>query len=542
MRIALAQINTIIADFAHNANKIVKAAQEAEVGGADMIVFPELAICGYPPLDLCHAPWFLKRHDAALHYLLRKLPPSLPALVGGIGHSNYDAGKKVQNLVFVLAQGEIMHRQAKTLLPNYDVFDESRFFEPAHSQSCVTIKGKRVAIGICEDIWYQSFPGYAHDPLKTIATQSPDILVVSSASPFTRDKDSQRLQAVQRASSLLQVPVIYVNSVGGNDTLVFDGGSIFCHPRHSSVFYAPSFTEGLFLVDTTAAPSSPAASLDSRESLVQALTLGLRDYVQKTGFSGVHLGLSGGIDSALVACLASRALGASQVTGILMPSPYSSADSVDDAKNLAEHLGIATRTIPITDIYHAFRETLAFDQKDISLTWENVQPRIRATLLMAYANEHASLLLNTGNKSELSVGYCTLYGDMAGALAIIGDIFKTEVYDLCRYINDRQTIIPENIIRKPPSAELRPGQKDTDSLPDYPVLDAMLRMFLLEQADEETLIAAGHPADEVRHVHSLILRSEFKRFQAPPVIKVSGRSFGSSRRIPIVMHPSSIEG
>lgn len=571
MKIALGQINTKVGDFDRNIQLIREGAIRARSEAADLVVFPELSLCGYPPMDLLDHATFVDENLVALRELQRTLPPGIAVVVGYVDRTRYVAGKALQNVVGVILDGEIVFRQAKRLLPTYDVFDEARYFEPAQKSDTWEFLGTRIGIAICEDIWWETEPvigtRYPIDPVRDLLDQGVDSILAPSASPFHSTKLATRYNLVSSIGMNSGVPIVYVNSVGGNDSLIFDGYSFVTDPTGALSTLLPGFESSVRVVEVPLSsatrgtlratsgsvpqPVPPTVDHDARspkpqirrdpsdneryENLQEALILGLRDYLEKTGFSKVHFGLSGGIDSAVVAVLATRAVGPEQVKAFLMPSQYSSSGSITDSEALVANLGIPSATLPIRPIYDVYMETLADEFRDTEpgVAEENIQARVRGNLLMAWSNKTGSLTLTTGNKSELAVGYCTLYGDMSGGLAVIGDLLKTEVYGLARYVNREREVIPANIITKAPSAELRPDQKDEDSLPAYDVLDAILTRYLIHNETSSQIIDAGFPADTVTHVLHLVGRSEYKRRQAPPVLKVSPRAFGTGRRMPI---------
>ncbi len=545
MKIALGQMNAVIGDFAGNREKIINFARKAKEGGADMLVTPELSLCGYPPMDLLDYPGFTRENTRSLRLLQHDLPGGIAVAVGYVAVNN-GSGKNLHNCVSVIRDGEILFDQAKSLLPTYDVFDEARYFEPALERRLFKFMGRKIGFAICEDIWWETEhvagTKYPVDPVRELLDAGADMIVSPSASPYFSGKLGIRHTLLSRIGRNGGVPVVYVNMVGGNDNLIFDGASMVVSSegklRHSS----PAWEESLEIIDPDD-NSGPVLDLpeEGMEAVRRALVLGLRDYVEKCGFSRVHLGLSGGIDSALVAALAVEALGSDRVKGFAMPSRYSSEGSITDSQALASSLGIELDSIPIEPL---FAETLAsmkpfFAGREADVAEENIQARIRGMLMMAYSNKWGSLLLTTGNKSELATGYCTLYGDMCGGVSVIGDLFKVEVFALCRHINQLslstggKEIIPDSIITKPPSAELRDNQKDEDSLPPYEVLDAILHRYLLQNESADEIIAAGFDEDLVRRILTLVGRNEYKRRQAPPVLKVSARAFGTGRRMPL---------
>ncbi len=545
--IAIAQVNAVIGDFARNRELIRLRTTQAKEAGAQLVVFPELSLCGYPPMDLLDHRTFVEENLRNIRRLQQNLPEGIAVMVGYVDASPTAGGKALQNCVAVVSDGAILFRQAKRLLPTYDVFDEARYFEPARKSSVFTLSGIRIGVAICEDIWWETEPApgtrYPVDPVRDLVDGGADLIVAPSASPFFTGKLATRRRLVQKIGRTNAVPAIYVNMVGANDSLIFDGHSFACDATGAIVHQSPGFVEDLALM--TVEPAADHLSLSGgvlddtdqspEEETRQALVLGIRDYLAKTGFTRVHLGLSGGIDSAVVAVLATEAAGRENVRVFLMPSTYSSAGSVDDSRVLCENLGIDATILPITPAFEAFLETLSevFAGREPNVAEENIQARIRGTLLMAFSNKTGSLTLTTGNKSELAVGYATMYGDMAGGLAVIGDLFKTEVYALARHINREREIIPEAILTKAPSAELRPDQQDEDSLPPYDQLDRILRHYLVESQTYTEIVAGGHEAEVVRRVLRLVGRAEYKRRQAPPVLKVSPRAFGTGRRIPI---------
>ncbi len=545
VKIALAQINPTVGDFTGNLEKILDASRRASASGARLTVFPELCVCGYPPADLLDKPSFLARSVTAIEELTAATVKLTTAVLVGVAlPAPAGSSKRAVNAAVLIDKGQVLLEQHKMLLPFYDVFDEQRYFEPATSQKVVELDGRRLAITICEDAWNDKnfWPQqlYPVDPVEAILRQSPEILLNISASPFWHGKLPVRERMLAAVAERHQIPVIFVNQVGGNDSLVFDGSSLAISADGKLLAQAASFAEDLVLVDAEmpgARPAVPQEAEDAEtEAAYQALVLGTRDYVHKTGFKRALIGLSGGIDSALVAAIAVDALGAENVMGIGMPSRYSSTGSVEDSRILAENLGIRFAILAIEPMFHEFSETLAplFAGLKADLTEENLQSRIRGVLLMALSNKFSSLVLTTGNKSEMAVGYCTLYGDMVGALAVIGDLVKTRVYALSRWVNRNGEVIPEAILTKAPSAELRPDQKDTDSLPPYDVLDPILEAYVERYETPAQIVAEyGFPAAIVEHIVRLVERTEYKRQQAAPVLKVTPKSFGMGRRFPI---------
>jgi NAD+ synthetase len=543
VKIALAQIDPTVGDFTGNLEKIVAASRRAAEMGARLAVFSELAICGYPPADFLEEPSFLARCRSAVDELAaatRKLPTAV--LAGVALPADGKDGKPAFNAAVLLDKGQLLLEQHKRLLPFYDVFDEQRYFSPSEPQKVVDLDGVRLAITICEDAWNDKnfWPRrlYTVDPVEELMRQKPALHINLSSSPFWHSKRTIRREMLAAIARRDGIPVLMSNQVGGNDSLIFDGSSIALNGRGELIAQAASFAEDLVLVDPFHATSVPAPEDDDTEAAYRALVLGTCDYVRKCGFRKAIVGLSGGIDSALVAAIAADALGAENVIGVGMPSPYSSAGSIDDSQRLAANLGIRFETISIRALFGEFTQALEplFHGMKEDITEENIQPRIRGTLLMALSNKFGALVLTTGNKSEMAVGYCTLYGDMVGALAVIGDLVKTRVYAVCHWLNRDQEIIPAAILTKPPSAELRPGQMDTDSLPPYDVLDPIVEAYV-ERYETPERIAAEHgfPLDLVRQTVRLIERSEYKRQQAAPVLKVTAKSFGMGRRFPIAV-------
>jgi NAD+ synthase (glutamine-hydrolysing) len=557
VKIALAQINPTVGDFTGNLDKILSVSRRAAEQGARLTVFSELAICGYPPADFLEKPGFLARCRTAVDELAaatRELPTAVLAGVAlaapaGSGKPGVPADrpssvgwKPAVNAAVLLDRGRLLLEQHKRLLPFYDVFDEQRYFCPGRSQQVIELDGVRLGITICEDAWNDKnfWPRrlYSIDPMEEIMAQHPELHINLSSSPFWHSKRELRRQMLASIASRDGIPVLMCNQVGGNDSLIFDGSSMALNGRGEVIAQAASFEEDLVIVDPYHAAPIAEAPEDDTEAACQALVLGTRDYLHKCGFRKAIVALSGGIDSALVAAIATEALGAENVLGVGMPSPYSSQGSIDDSRRLAANLGIRFELISISELFQDFKLALGplFGGMAEDITEENIQPRIRGTLLMALSNKLGALVLSTGNKSEMAVGYCTLYGDMVGALAVIGDLVKTRVYAVCRWLNRNGEIIPPAILEKPPSAELRPGQMDTDSLPPYEILDPILEAYVERYETPEHIAAAhGYPLDLVRQVVRLVERSEYKRQQAAPVLKVTSKSFGTGRRFPIAV-------
>jgi NAD+ synthetase len=543
VKIALAQINPTVGDFTGNLEKIVAASRRAASQGARLTVFSELALCGYPPADFLEKPSFLARCRTAVDELAEATRDLPTAVLAGVAlAAGAESGKVAVNAAILLDGGRILLEQHKRLLPFYDVFDEQRYFASSLPQKVVELDGLRLAITICEDAWNDKnfWPRrlYAVDPVEELMRQQPGLHINLSSSPFWHGKRAMRRQMLSAIALRDGIPLLLTNQVGGNDSLIFDGTSLALNARGELIAQAASFEEDLVLVDPFHAPPIPVPEEDGTEAAYRALVLGTRDYVRKCGFKKVLVGLSGGIDSALVAAIATDALGAENVIGIGMPSPYSSAGSIDDSRRLAANLGIRYEVIGISSLFQEFTHALEplFAGTNPDTTEENIQSRIRGDLLMALSNKFSALVLTTGNKSEMAVGYCTLYGDMVGALAVIGDLVKTRVYQVCQWLNRAGEVIPQAILEKPPSAELRPDQKDTDSLPPYEVLDPILEAYVERyETPEQIAQANGFPLELVQQVVRLVERSEYKRQQAAPVLKVTSKSFGMGRRFPIAV-------
>jgi NAD+ synthetase len=543
VKIALVQIDPTVGDFTGNLDKIVTASSRAAALGARLAVFSELAICGYPPADFLEKPSFLARCRSAVDELAAATSGLSTAVLAGVAlAADGDRGKPAVNAAVLLDGGRLLLEQHKRLLPFYDVFDEQRYFAPARAQQVVELDGVRLAITICEDAWNDKnfWPSrlYTVDPMEELMRQHPDVHINLSSSPFWHSKRAMRREMLAAIARRDGVPVLMSNQVGGNDSLIFDGSSLALNARGELIAQAASFEEDLIVLDPFAAPVLPAPEDDDTAAAYGALVLGTRDYVRKCGFRKALVGLSGGIDSALVACIATEALGAENVIAVGMPSPYSSQGSIDDSRKLAANLGIRFEVIGISGLFGEFTHALEpqFAGMKVDTTEENIQSRIRGTLLMALSNKFSALVLTTGNKSEMAVGYCTLYGDMVGALAVIGDLVKTRVYAVCHWLNRDRELIPGAILEKPPSAELRPDQKDTDSLPPYEVLDPILEAYVERYETPERIAEANRfPLPLVQQVVRLVERSEYKRQQAAPVLKVTPKSFGMGRRFPIAV-------
>ncbi|HVU34142.1 MAG TPA: NAD+ synthase [Opitutaceae bacterium] len=544
MRLGLAQLNTIVGDLAGNRRKIIEAYSTLVDQGAELVVYPELVVCGYPPRDLL----FKRRFVADVAESLREIASAVgdvPALVGTVEENATGGGRPFYNSAALCQGGRVLATARKCLLPTYDVFDEDRYFEPAATPVVVELAGRRIGVTICEDIWTHPMLSTrrlynGRQPLEQLAGQRCDLMVNLSASPWYAAKENVRHTLVADAARTLGCPVVYVNAVGGNDELIFDGRSLVCAADGRLLAGMTAFQEELRVVNlnlaAAGAVSSPAQAQPEEADIYDALVLGVRDYAHKSGFKRALVALSGGIDSALVAVIATAALGAENVTGVSLPSSISSQHSRDDARTLAANLGIAFETIRIASAVAECEKALfgVFKNLPRDVTEENIQARIRGVLMMALSNKFGSLLLTTGNKSEMAVGYCTLYGDMAGGLAVISDVFKTQVYALARWINRVQEIIPANTIEKPPSAELRPGQLDQDSLPPYDVLDTILKGYVEEGLSRRDLVGQGFDAAVVNDVARKVDLNEYKRKQAAPGLKITPLAFGVGRRIPIV--------
>jgi NAD+ synthase/NAD+ synthase (glutamine-hydrolysing) len=536
MRIALAQINPTVGDLPGNADLILETARRGAAGGAQLVVFPELSLTGYPPRDLVEKPSFLERTGQQLERLAQETAGLSASLICGyVGRSASPTGKSATNSAAVIERGQIVFRQSKMLLPTYDVFDEARYFVPAEHQSLCEIQGRKVALTICEDAWndkqYWERRLYRRDPVEELAAQGAEVLISINASPYHMGKRALRREIFATSARRHKLPVVYVNQVGGNDQLVFDGSSFALDAEARVIGAAASFAEDLVFVDTGSGRGDLRDThADEHEAVYEALVLGLRDYIRKCGFRRVLLGLSGGIDSSLTAVIAACAVGRENVVGVAMPGPYSSQGSLTDARALAQNLGI-------TGVYEKYLEMLdpLFQGAARDVTEENLQARLRGVTLMALSNKWSALVLTTGNKSEIAVGYCTLYGDMIGGLAVISDVPKTLVYELARVANRRHPgAISESVFSKPPSAELRPNQKDTDSLPGYDVLDAILRGYVEESRTPGEIAVENNLAIElVRDIVNKVDRNEYKRQQAAPGLKVTSKAFGMGRRFPI---------
>ena len=542
MKIGFAQINPTVGDLRGNFEKIAGAYDQLARAGADIVIAPELAVTGYPPQDLVFKSRFVPENLAVLDQLQKRL--NKPALLVGFVDRNEGRGKPFHNAAALLQAGEPLQKTHKSLLPTYDVFDEDRYFEPAREIAPLNFRGHRIGVTICEDIWTERYlprPFYDVDPVCALVTQEAEMILNVSASPFSLRKPAVRREMISGLAGTYQRPIFYCNAVGGNDQLVFDGNSIAVNARGQLLAQLPAFEEASVIVDSESVQAPEIPSADIVQELYSALRLGLRDYLAKCGFKSAVLGLSGGIDSAVVAAIAVDALGPNNVTGVSMPSQFSSRGSILDALALTKNLRIQCLEIPIADAFAVFKAQFkeVFAGRTEDATEENMQARLRGMTLMALSNKFGHLVLSTGNKSELAVGYCTIYGDMAGGLAVISDVPKTMIYELARFINSEASragkgeIIPASTIEKPPSAELRPNQKDQDTLPPYDVLDAILRLYVEDNLGVPEIVAQGFDEKMVRWVQRRVDLNEYKRAQAAPGLKVTSRAFGVGRRMPI---------
>lgn len=541
MKIALAQINYHIGNFEQNTRRIIESIEQARSDGADLVVFAELAISGYPPRDFLEFDDFIDTCETALETIAAHCT-DVAAIVGAPTRNPEGMGKGLFNSAVLLAEGKVKSMRHKSLLPNYDIFDEYRYFEPARQFATVPFKGKKIALTICEDLWdIGEVPLYSVSPMERLVKENPDLIINIAASPFHHDQARQRRDVLIHNAATYGVPLFYVNHVGAQTELLFDGGSMVLNGNGRVVEELAYFKEDMQVYDLeqVAKPLGQKKELVHPEKIAlihDALVMGIKNYFDKLGFSKAILGLSGGIDSAVTMALAARALGPENVKGVLLPSQFSSDHSIDDARKLAENLGSPYDIIPIEQAYKSFESLLKplFGDLPFGLAEENLQARTRGVLLMALSNKFGYILLNTSNKSEAAVGYGTLYGDMCGGLSILGDVYKTEVFELARYMNQEGEVIPENTIIKPPSAELRPDQKDSDSLPDYGVLDQILFQYIEMRQGPRELIQQGFDEAVVKKTLRLVNTNEYKRYQTAPVLRVSSKAFGQGRRMPIV--------
>jgi len=539
MKIAIAQINPIIGDFDYNSSLIVKASEQARKKGCVLAIFPELTLLGYPPKDLLEKPAFIHENLTQIENLTAQIK-GIQILCGYVDKNPKRTGKPLVNAVALMGEGQILKKGGKRLLPTYDVFDETRYFEPADESLLFDLEGTRFGVTICEDIWnfgdFEGVPMYDVDPVSDLNSRKIDMLINISASPYTLGKASLRMNMLKKISTRYRIPTIYCNQVGGNDDLLFDGFSMVVDAEGRLIQVGKEFETDLLIWDTSKGHEVLKEPFQSEEgSILKGLIMGTRDYTFKCGFKKVLVGLSGGMDSSLVAVIAERAVGAENVTGISMPSQYTSEMSKEDARELANNLGIRFEEIPIDEVYSTYKQSLshAFQGLNEDVTEENIQARIRGNLLMALSNKFNCLLLSTGNKSEIATGYCTLYGDMSGGLAVISDVPKTMCYRLARYINREKKIIPERVLTRAPSAELKPDQTDQDILPPYEVLDEILEAAVVKNLSFDEIVASGHDPDVVRDVLERLIVNEYKRRQAPPGLKVTTKAFGYGRRYPI---------
>jgi NAD+ synthase (glutamine-hydrolysing) len=541
MKIALAQLNYHIGNFEANTHKIIDAIAQARQQGADLVVFAELSVCGYPPRDLLELDSFIDQCEVAAQQIA-EASKGIACIVGLPTRNPEIKGKDLYNSAYFMEDGKIKAQINKALLPNYDVFDEYRYFEPSVSTSCIDFKGHKIALTICEDLWnVNDNPLYVAEPMEQLSQEKPDLMINIAASPFAYNHDEERLQVLGDNCRKYQLPLFYVNQIGAQTEIIFDGGSLVFNEKGEVLDKLPYFSEAIryYEFEGKAVKGLQVQNVERQtdiEQIHQALILGIRDYFQKSGFSKAILGLSGGIDSAVVCALAAEALGSENVMAVLMPSEYSTDHSIKDAMDLVQNLGCKHEIIPIKAAAKTFDEMLKPVFKDLpfNIAEENIQSRSRAIVVMAMSNKFGYILLNTSNKSECAVGYGTLYGDMAGAISVLGDVYKTQVFQLARYINREKEIIPINSIVKPPSAELRPGQKDSDSLPEYDLLDQILYQYIELKNGPDIIIAQGFDEALVRKTIKMVNAAEFKRYQTPPILRVSPKAFGMGRRMPIV--------
>lgn len=539
MRIILSQLNYHIGNFESNENKIIKCIKEAKTEKADLIVFAELAVCGYPPRDFLEFSDFTEMCVQSIRRIAEHCN-GIAAIVGAPSANQSHKGKKLHNSAYFLKDGKIASTHSKQLLPTYDVFDENRYFEAGSELKCIDYMGEKIALTICEDLWNVPESSlYKSEPMEHLIQEMPSMIINIAASPFSNKQLKNREEVFSWNAKKYKLPIFYVNHVGAQTELIFDGNSTVISAEGKCIERLPAFEEGSSLFDTkelNQATLKYDENKDSFENIEKALVLGIHDYFKKLNFKNATLGLSGGIDSALTLVLAVKALGKDRVLPILMPSQFSSDHSIEDSIALCKNLGCRYHQIEIEPIYKAFEKQLEslFENTQFGIAEENIQSRVRGSLLMAHTNKFGTILLNTSNKSELAVGYGTLYGDMSGGISVIGDLYKTEVYELSKYLNRKEEIIPEHIITKEPSAELRPDQKDSDSLPDYDILDAILKEYIEEQQSPKAIIEKGYEENLVVKILKMVNINEYKRHQSPPILRVSEKAFGMGRRIPIV--------
>jgi len=549
MKIALAQLNYFVGDFEGNLAKIVDAIHRAGEEGSDLVIFSELSICGYPPLDLLEREDFINTCNQYVLKIAESIDPQIGVLVGGPEFNPNKEGKLLYNSVFFVLDGKVQQVFRKTLLPTYDIFDEYRYFEPNRDFRLLEFRGKRMAITICEDLWdEQPFESefsksrlYTSNPLEELNRLNPDLIINLAASPFAHRKMAVKQSIFTEKATRYHIPVLYCNQAGAQTELIFEGGSLAINGSGEVVKRLSFFVEDFKLFDmeelTRSKPDPVEGKIPDRIAMISgALIHGIRDYFEKMKFNSATLGLSGGIDSAVTLALASEALGPENLHVLLLPSQYSSSHSIDDSVQLAQNLGVKYTILPIESVFNQFREILKplFGELPEDITEENIQARIRSTLLMALSNKFGSILLNTSNKSETAVGYGTLYGDMSGGLSVLGDVYKTDVYLLAKFFNRDREVIPENIITKPPSAELRPDQKDTDSLPPYDELDRILEAYIEKQLPPDKVADLGFQPDLVNRIIGMVNQNEYKRYQTPPILRISSKAFGVGRRLPLV--------
>lgn len=536
MHIALAQLNFHVGNFENNTSKIIEAIKQAEKSGAELIVFPELAITAYPPLDFLEFDDFINRCYNSIEKIAAH-SQHIAVIVGCPSRNPVPEGKNLFNTAWFLHKGKVQALVNKALLPTYDIFDEYRYFEPGRKFECIEFNGEKIALTICEDLWnVEDDPLYIHSPMEELIKENPSLIINIAASPFDYKHAHQRKAILQRNVNQYKIPLLYVNHVGAQTEIIFDGGSLAYDASGKLVHEGPYFKEEIIYLNTKNTTSVIEKQTEKYELIYQALLMGIRDYFSKMGFKKAILGLSGGVDSAIVTVLAADALGAENILPVMLPSAFSSGHSISDSEQLCQNLNIKVDKMEINPLYETFLKTLKplFGDRPFDVTEENIQARIRGTLLMALSNKFGPILLNTSNKSELAVGYGTLYGDMCGGLSVIGDLYKTEVYELCRYINRDKEIIPENILSKAPSAELRPGQKDSDSLPPYDILDKILFEYIELRKGPKEIIKGGYDETLVNRILSMVNRNEYKRKQLSPVLRISSKAFGLGRRMPIV--------